>query len=314
VKLLPKIQKAWEWRKAHVEKHQLEAFRLVNGAGDELPGLAVDYYSGAYQIVYKESDWLAQAKEVRRALAEISRSIDAAKPVEFFEVENLPAQAVLVREPKLQKRVISENGMKFEIHLGEALHTGLFLDQRESRRTVYYNAQGRRVLNLFSYTGAFSLTAFKGGADSVVSVDLSKNYLAWLQRNVELNGFPLEKSKTWPRDVFDYLKLARKKAERFDLIILDPPTFSRSGKGNFSTDKNFDFLVSEAAGLLSPEGNLFASINTLKMTREDFQAKVRKGLQGTPFQILKPLSVPRDFKLTPAEEKNPYLKACWIGA
>lgn len=284
----------------------------MNGAGDELPGLSIDYYSGAYQIVYKEADWVSQAKEVRRALAEMSRSLDAAKPVEFFEVENLPAQPVSLRESNLQQKIVSENGMKFEIHLGEALHTGIFLDQRESRRTVYFNSQGRRVLNLFSYTGAFSVTALKGGADSVVSVDLSKNYLAWLQRNVELNGFPLEKSKAWARDVFDYLKLARKKGERFDLIILDPPTFSRSGKGSFSTDKNFDFLVSEAANLLSPEGNLFASINTLKMTRDDFQAKVRKGLEGSPFQILKPFSVPRDFKLTPAEEKNPYLKACWV--
>ncbi len=315
--ILSKIKTAWEWRKADVEKNRLEAFRLVNGQGDECPGLVVDYYVGAFHIIYKDVFWPAQSKELTRALREISRLIDATREILFFEVENLPASEKLPSLNPHRKEILTmairEAECRFEVQLSEALHTGLFLDQRESRRNIFFNAQGRRVLNLFSYTGAFSVVALKGGASEVTSVDLSKNYLNWLHRNVALNGFALERAPVWARDVFDYLKLARKKSEKFDLIILDPPTFSRSGKTSFATDRNFDFLVKEAAGLLSSKGNLFTSVNTLKMNRDEFQGKVMKGLEGSPFKILKPLSVPRDFKLTSAEEKNPHLKAFWIG-
>lgn len=315
--ILSKIKTAWEWRKADVEKNRLEAFRLVNGQGDECPGLIVDYYAGVFHIIYKDAFWPTESKELIRALREIAHLIDAKREILFFEVENLPAADKLPslnpHRKEILTKTIQETDCRFEVQLSEALHTGLFLDQRESRRNIFFNSQDRRVLNLFSYTGAFSVVALKGGAKEVVSVDLSKNYLTWLQRNVALNGFALECAPIWVRDVFEYLKFARKKSEKFDLIILDPPTFSRSGKGSFSTDRNFDSLVSEAASLLSPQGNLFASVNTLKMNRDDFQAKVLRGLEKSDFKILKPLSVPRDFKLTAAEEKNPYLKACWIG-
>ncbi len=312
--IFKKIQTAWDWRKAYVEKNKLEAFRLVNGTGDDLPGLMVDYYGGSFQVVFKDPIWISKKEELLRALREMSRVIDPKREIHFFEVENFsPQVGVPLAAPVHTKKIISEHEFKFETHLGEGLHTGLFLDQRENRKTIFFNSSDRRVLNLFSYTGAFTIAALKGGAKEVVSVDLSKNYLEWLKRNVELNGFDLRQSPVWARDVFDYLKLAQKKNEKFDLIIIDPPTFSRSGKNTFSTEKNLKALVSQALSLLRSQGNMFISVNTLKMDRRDFQLEVEKTLNGSTFQILKSLSVPRDFKLTPEEEKNPYLKACWVG-
>lgn len=315
--ILKKIQTAWDWRKAYVEKNKLEAFRLVNGAGDDLQGLQVDYYAGAFHVIFKEASCFEWRKELLQDLSRISAQIDPARELRFFEVMNfLPLPTFSTREKgpgALLNKMIHEGEFKFEVHLGEGLHTGLFLDQRENRKTIYFNSKDRRVLNLFSYTGAFTLAALKGGAKEVVSVDLSKNYLEWLKQNVSLNEMDLKKTPVWTRDVFEYLKFASKKNEKFDLIIVDPPTFSRSSRGNFSTEKDMSSLLEESLSLLSPSGNLFFCINTLKISRELFIQKVSDVLQKTPYQILKSLSVPRDFKLTPAEEKNPYLKACWIG-
>jgi len=313
-----KISKAWEWRKAYVEKNKLEAFRLVNAAGDDLPGLIIDYYAGAFHIVFKEASCFEPRKELVQDLAKISSQIDPLREFCFFEVMNfspLPTFAIREKGPgALLHKVIQEGKFKFEIHLGEGQHSGLFLDQRENRKIIYFHSQSRRVLNLFSYTGAFTIAALKGGAEEVVSVDLSKNYLEWLKRNVSLNEMDLKKTPVWTRDVFEYIKFAKKKNEKFDLIIVDPPTFSRSNRSNFSTERDMSSLLEEALSLLSSPGNLFFCINTLKISRELFNQKVSAVLQKTPYQILKHLSVPRDFKLTSSEEKNPYLKACWVGS
>lgn len=316
--LLKKIQTAWEWRKAYVEKNKLEAFRLVNGAGDDLQGLLIDYYAGAFHIVFKEASCFEWRKELVQDLTKIAFQINASKEFKFFEAMNfspLPTFAIREKGPgALLKQVIHEGEFKFEIHLGEGLHTGLFLDQRENRKTIYFNSQNRKVLNLFSYTGAFTIAALKGGAKEVVSVDLSKNYLEWLKRNVNLNALDLKQSPVWTRDVFEYLKFAQKKNEKFNLIIIDPPTFSRSSKNTFSTEKNLKELVSQAMSLLASKGNMFVSVNTLKMNRSDFQGAVTEALRESSFHISKSLSVPKDFRLTSAEEKNPYLKACWVAS
>ncbi len=320
--LFPKIKKAWDVRKDYVKKNNLECFRLINGSGDEFPGLVVDYYVGAFQIIYKDPSVFKLQETLQQALKEVKFEISPSPENYFFEVKNFSlsdpgaAECFLGKQSNIlsvQKKVIVENNLKFEIHLGEGLHTGLFLDQRENRNWIGSHAKNKRVLNLFSYTGSFSVAALAAGAREVVSVDLSKNYLDWLKRNVELNGLKVEAAPVWPRDVFDYLQFAHKKNEKFDLIILDPPTFSRHRKQVFSTEKDLKNLVSQTAHLLSPAGNLFLSINTLKLSRVDFEEEVKEALKETSFKILKKLPLPKDFKLSDSEEKNPYLKACWIG-
>ncbi len=318
----PKIQKAWEWRKDYVKKNNLDAFRLLNAAGDDCPGLLVDYYAGAFQIVYKEPSLFEFQSNLHEALLKINSEISDGREHYFFEVKNFALsdpgaakcfagkQSVIL---PIQKKALLENDLKYEIHLGEGLHTGLFLDQRENRQWIISQSEKKRVLNLFSYTGAFTVAALSGGASEVVSVDLSKNYLDWLKRNVELNGLKLSQAPVWPREVFDYLQFAQKKREKFDVIIVDPPTFSRHRKQVFSTEKDLKQLIAQILPLLSNTGKIFLSINTLKLNQKTFEEEVSEALQGGSLQILKKFALPRDFKLSETEKKNPYLKACWIG-
>lgn len=177
-------------------------------------------------------------------------------------------------------------------------------------------AKGKRVLNLFSYTGAFTLAALQGGAQEVLSVDLSKNYLDWLRRNIQLNHFSLDQAPVHCREVSDYLKWAKKKSDRFDLIVLDPPTFSRGGKKNksFSTHKNLSELIFDSASLLTQNGNLWVSINTQTLTPSQFQNLVQETLQSSGFQVLKTFTLPLDFRLSKGQKGTPHLKSCLVGA
>ena len=212
----------------------------------------------------------------------------------------------------IEKKWVREGDMSFEVHLGEGLHTGLFLDQRDNRGWIRSQAKGKRVLNLFSYTGAFSVAALKGGAKEVVSVDFSKNYLGWLQRNVEHNGLGADTAPTYAMDVFEFLKRSKKRAEMYDLIIIDPPTFSR-GKRIFSTEKDLGGLVALASELLRKGGHLFISINTQGLSPSQFRQEVEKGVRSLDLRILKIFSLPFDFRLSTEDSKNPSLKACWVG-
>jgi 23S rRNA (cytosine1962-C5)-methyltransferase len=218
----------------------------------------------------------------------------------------------LTHDSRRETCIIQEGELCFEIHLGEGIHTGLFLDQRKNRQVLGPLAKGKRVLNLFSYTGAFTVSTLKGGASEVVSVDLSKNYLSWLKRNVELNHLDDHRSRVFSADVFRFLKGAAHRKEFYDLIIVDPPTFSRGEKGTFSTEKNLEELVSGAAALVAPGGKIFVSVNTQGLNPAQFRHQVTSAVQPFGLKIKETFSMPEDFRLSPEEEKNPPLKTCLV--
>ena len=126
--------------------------------------------------------------------------------------------------------VITENGRKFWINLDKYLDTGLFLDHRNTRKKVGDTAAGKRFLNLFSYTGSFTVYAATGGAVSSETVDLSNTYLEWAKRNFELNGIDTEQHKIVRADVFQYLQNAADEGKKFDLIVMDPPQLFQQQK------------------------------------------------------------------------------------
>jgi 23S rRNA (cytosine1962-C5)-methyltransferase len=317
-----KIKIAWKNRENYVRRQELQAFRLVNGVGDGLAGLFVDFYAGDFLIVFKDPSWRNSKNNLQDSLRPIASVLSPPISPRFYWVENFsfPSSA-FTAAPSLGEegrgegttKMIREGDCLFEIHLGGGLHSGLFLDQRENRKVIRALSKGKRVLNLFSYTGAFTVAALKGGAREVVSVDLSKNYLDWLQRNVERNGISLSQAAVRPMDVFLFLKEAKKKKELFDLIVLDPPTFSRGKKGTFSTEKDLTGLVTSSVGLLSPCGRLFVSVNTQKLTPPQFREKVLSGILSQGFKILEGFGLPPDFRLSPEEKKNPPLKSCLVG-
>ena len=185
--------------------------------------------------------------------------------------------------------VVHENGLKFIVNLSDYLDTGLFLDHRITRQMVKEQSDGKRVLNLFSYTGSFSVYAAAGEASKVVSVDLSKTYLNWAQKNMNLNFPDLANHELVHADVKQYLKTVAEKS--FDLIIMDPPTFSNSKRMEDFLDIQKDHveLINDCMNILSKEGKLFFSTNYTKfqMEKEKLQASEIKNItkQTTPFDF-----------------------------
>jgi 23S rRNA (cytosine1962-C5)-methyltransferase len=158
--------------------------------------------------------------------------------------------------------VVEENGLKFLVNLSDYLDTGLFLDHRLTRERVRAEAKDKKVLNLFAYTGSFSVYAAGGGADEVTTVDLSKTYLGWAEKNLQLNGFMDQtKYKFVHADVMQYLKTLP--ASHFDLIVMDPPTFSNSKRMDDFLDIQRDHaeLINDCMAALKPGGVLYFSTN-----------------------------------------------------
>ena len=163
---------------------------------------------------------------------------------------------------------VQEQGLLFRVNLTDYLDTGLFLDHRPLRKTVYDSSNGKAVLNLFCYTGSFSVYAAAGGASRVDSVDLSNTYVEWAKRNFLLNGIPLDESRYQfiREDAVAFLRrnVRNSKAQKYDIIILDPPTFSNSKNTDTLLDINRDWpmLVADSLALLTPGGTLYFSTNS----------------------------------------------------
>jgi len=160
---------------------------------------------------------------------------------------------------------VEENGLKFIVNLSDYLDTGLFLDHRITRQWVREQSTGKKVLNLFAYTGSFSVYAAAGGAAEVVTVDLSKTYLSWAEKNMQLNGFKDDKAYSFIHaDVKSYLK--KLPPDYFDIIVMDPPTFSNSKRMDDILDIQRDHaeLINDCLKALKPGGVLYFSTNSRK--------------------------------------------------
>ena len=157
--------------------------------------------------------------------------------------------------------VIHELGLAYRVRLGDGLKTGLFLDQRDNRRRVRELSQGKRVLNLFAYTCGFTVAAAAGGAASTVSVDASKGALTWGRENLEENGIMSSAHRMIDADVFDWLKLASKRSERYDVVVLDPPSYATTKTSRFSAADDYGDLAARALALVAPGGRLLACTN-----------------------------------------------------
>jgi 23S rRNA (guanine2445-N2)-methyltransferase / 23S rRNA (guanine2069-N7)-methyltransferase len=193
------------------------------------------------------------------------------------QVLNLPASAVTLKVRQRQRgneqyRVhgqqnqrfeIQENGLRFWVNLEDYLDTGLFLDHRDVRRHIMETARGKSVLNLFAYTGTATVYAAAGGAKETTTVDMSNTYLAWAQDNMRLNGFEGEQHQFVRADCLKWLEEAKEDKTRYDLIFLDPPTFSNSSKMDISFDIQRDHvqLLEQVLALLTKGGKLIFSTN-----------------------------------------------------
>ena len=188
--------------------------------------------------------------------------------------------------------LVEEGGLQFEVNLSELLDTGLFLDHRNTRRRVREEARGRRMLNLFSYTGAFTVHAARGGARTTTSVDLSNRYLAQTQRNLAINGLLNPFQRGVRADVMAWLLDAARAGERFDLAVVDPPTFSNSKRSehDFVVQRDHVRLLARTVRLLTPGAILYFSNNFRGFSLDPGLMDLAEGKELTP------ASIPPDFR------------------
>lgn len=316
-------------RSALIEPSLTDAFREVHGAADGRPG------------IYRErlGDWLLIGGEEEPAGHETGSppvspdGMPLVRGVYFKqllrEVARTPATEAAPRlvagDPAPARFPVREQGVRYELSVAEGYSVGLFLDQRDNRRRLLtghvaadfplYGGPEQpapEVLNCFAYTCAFSVCAALGGA-RVTSLDLSRKYLDWGRRNFELNGLDPAAHDFIYGDVFDWLKRLARKSRSFALMILDPPSFSRSpGHGDFRCDTDYGRLVSLALPLLRPDGVLLASANMARLAPEPFIAQVHAAIGGAGRRVLREHYAPQppDFPVT--REEPAYLKTLWL--
>lgn len=262
-----RLSKVYRHIRKQAARQGITCFRIYDHDLPEFPFLMEQYEDKLYVAEYKRQHglneeahalWLEESKGV---MAEVTGIV----PDHIFLKMRKRKEGRLDQYQKLDERkaefVVTENGLRFIVNVSDYLDTGLFLDHRLTRGQVGAMSQGKAVLNLFCYTGSFSVYAAGGGASRVVSVDLSKTYLAWAERNMLLN-FPDYPGATYVQaDVLQYL--ATLPADSFDLIVMDPPTFSNSKRMKDFLDIQQDHvaLVNDCMRLLKEGGTLFFSTN-----------------------------------------------------
>lgn len=225
-----RLDSAWKLRQKLFSDGQTDAYRLVNGEGDLLPGLIIDRYQ---DVVVIQISTLGMQK-LRPLIVEWL--LGTLKPDSIYEKSLLPSrkeeglgdeQGALHGKVPANEIIVSENGLKFAVSILHGQKTGFFIDHREMRLLVKNLAQGKKVLNCFAYTGGFSIYAASGGAVSVDSVDISASAMQIAQRNMALNGYESVQHHFYTADVFEFL---REKPLGYDLVILDPPAFAKRQK------------------------------------------------------------------------------------
>ncbi|MCS7287370.1 MAG: class I SAM-dependent rRNA methyltransferase, partial [Anaerolineae bacterium] len=272
-----RLERAFEARKGLFLQGYNEALRLVNAESDGLPGLVVDRY-GHYLVVQFLTLGIERWKEtIADLLWELlePEGIYERSDVEVREKEGLELKAGLLRGKEPPDRLeIRENGLRFWVDLKRGHKTGFYLDQRENRLRFREFAEGKEVLNAFSYTGGFGIYALAGGARRVVHVDSSKEVLEMAKANVELNGFPVRDEDFVEGDVFRVLRDWWGEGKAFDLVVLDPPKFAHSKEQIDDAIRGYKDINLMAMRLLRPGGVIFTFSCSGLVSPELFQKAV----------------------------------------
>lgn len=292
--------------------------RLVNAEGDKLPGLTVDRYGDFLMVQYYTRAWERYLSVFVTALQEVYNPVGIYAKYRPQETRKLssgkkgksPQGRLVAGRPAPEDLTVRENGLCYRVDLLKDLNTGLFHDQRQNRLELRHMTAGCRVLNLFAYTGAFSVAAAAGGAEQVSSVDVSARYLDWARENFRLNEINDKQHEFLVGDCFAELDKLAKAGRAFDIVLMDPPSFSTTRKSRFSTSGGTADLVEKALKLLVPNGLLITSSNLQKMSLPDYLKELRKGAQkaGRMLQVIKTSGQAEDFTYTVSFPEGNYLK------
>ena len=304
--------KAKQYRRSYYADATTTAFRLFNQEGDGFGGFTIDLY-GEFVVFSWYNPFVFQIKEtILTAFQEVFPEVRGGyEKIRFKGLDYESAH--LYGEEAPQEFLILENGVSYQVFLNDGLMTGIFLDQHEVRGSLVEGlAAGQSLLNMFSYTAAFSVAAAMGGAVETTSVDLAKRSRELSEAHFVANGLALDAHRFVVMDVFDYYKYAKRHDLSYDVIVLDPPSFARNKKRTFSVAKDYHRLVSEALEILNPCGTLILSTNAANVTKEKFKKQIEKGFQGRKHRYLAEYGLPVDFRWNKKEESSNYLKVFTI--
>lgn len=302
------FRKAKEKRNAYYQDDLTTAFRLFNQEGDGFGGLTVDLY-GDYAVFSWYNSYVYQIRQtISEAFRQVFPEVLGAYEKIRFKGLNYESAHVYGQEAPDFFTVL-ENGVLYQVFMNDGLMTGIFLDQHEVRGSLVDGlAMGKSLLNMFSYTAAFSVAAAMGGASHTTSVDLAKRSRELSQAHFQANGLSTDEHRFIVMDVFEYFKYAKRKDLTYDVIVLDPPSFARNKKQTFSVAKDYHKLISQSLEILNPGGIIIASTNAANVSRQKFTEQIDKGFAGRSYQILNKYGLPADFAYNKKDESSNYLK------
>jgi len=304
-------------RRDHLDLNGSTAYRLVNGEGDGLSGLTVDVYGDWLMVQTFTAAWKPYLGAICEELQAQTGARGIYEKPRPQQTRELAAKEDSTRYSQLRcgdkapaELVVEELGLRYGVDLADGLNTGLFPDQRENRRDLMLRVQGKSFLNLFAYTGAFSVAAAAAGAQKVTSVDTSGAYLGRAQANFELNRLNPKKHEFIVDDCFKALERFKREQRRFDAVLFDPPSFSTTRRSTFATRGGTADLTTAACAVLADGGLLIASSNHQKTDLADYLKELRRGAlaAGCDLKVIGVRGQPGDFPYLVTFPEGRYLK------
>lgn len=305
-----RLEVAKAYRRDFYNNEDTTAFRVFNSSGDGIGGLTIDYYDG-YLVVSWYNLGIYQHRDL--LLETIIETFDQAKGI--YEKNNFPGAKTKSQfswgEEAPEPVIVKENGINYATYLNDGWMTGIFMDQRDVRYEIMTNyGVGKEVLNLFSYTGAFSVAATMGGAVKTVNVDVAKRSKSLTTEQFEINQLDAEAHEIRVIDVDSYLDYALKHQLKFGLIVIDPPTFAHTDNGTWNVEEDYSRIIAQALELLEDDGTIILSTNAWKLSTDDFYDIIEEGFNkaGEDGLLLESYGIPSDYRTLDAYPESQYLK------
>lgn len=288
------------------------AFRIFNGEGDGVGGLTIDNYNGHFLIQWYSKGIYKYRYQILNALKNTLEYKSVFEKMRFKDAQI--AGGFVDGEAPEFPIIIEENFTFYNVDLNDGPMTGIFLDQKEVRKKLRdHFAEDRYLLNVFSYTGAFSVVSAEK-AKVTTSVDLANRSRTLTEENFGLNAIDPKTQYIFVMDTFDYFNYARRHDLLYDTIVIDPPSFARNKKKTFSVLKDYDKLILGALEVLSPNGTLLLCTNNSTFSLKAFKKMIKDTLNNAEvdFELSEVMGLPKDFKTHPHYKPSKYLKAIFV--
>ncbi len=309
-----RIKKAIDCRAKFYSSDKTNCFRVFNGEGDGVGGFTIDYYAGYYMFNWYNKGIYSFRKRIMDAFMNLIPFEGIYEKIRFDD-DNLEKEAFAYGKQAEMPLIVKENDIYYSLDFHSGGMVGLFLDQRDIRKKLRLKySSGKKLLNMFSYTGGFSVVAAVGGAVQTTSVDTAKRSLSWTEENLYLNNLELMSNSIVIEDVFKYFDIAYNNGTKFDIVVLDPPSYSKTKAKIFSVEKNYRELIYKSIKILSKNGIIVASTNNSAFSRDEFLEQIKAGCKqaNKKFDVIEEFRLPEDFRVNKKYDGSNYLKVFFI--